>query len=211
MGCRARRGRRTDVLIARGTLVDAANEPDAQARPTVPLPRPQGARSSSGCPWGRRCTKIYARARRACAGPFRFAPDAPIHARDLAWPARHARPSRARRGGTPRRVAKTLSHGGRVSRVGRSDSAVGWGVPAQLFRGSDHAPGRSHFSQRRGGVASRAPTPDPLQSCDTPAASLWTDAGDYLMWRLMPRSRSGHKTTASSADTRGLRVPACVK
>jgi len=57
MGCRARRGRRTDVLIARGTLVDAANEPDAQARPTVPLPRPQGARSSSGCPWGRRCAQ----------------------------------------------------------------------------------------------------------------------------------------------------------
>ena len=33
----------------------------------------------------------------------------------------------------------------------------------------------------------------------------------YLMWRLIPRSRSGQRTMASRADRRGLRVLACAK
>ena len=46
-------------------------------------------------------------------------------------------------GGTPPASREDLlSPRGRVSRVGRSSSALDWNVPAPLSRGSDHAPGR---------------------------------------------------------------------
>ena len=79
----------------------------------------------------------------------------------------------------PRHYSRARPPWGRVSRVGRCGSAVAWGVPAPLFRGSDHAPGRFERERlRRGGPA--------LIRCEqgNRVGVEGRNAGERLLWRL---------------------------